>query len=236
MRTLLTADWTNLLVATFETDKKLLADYLPYKTELNDWNGNYYLSLLGFMFSKPVIAGIPSPFYRCFEEVNLRFYIRYKSTTGWKKGVVFIKEIAPSPVIGWAARLLYREHFVSLPMKHHFAADATQRQTEYYWKIDQEWDHLKLTTDPLPAEPDPSSLEAFTRDHYWACTSNSPRKTKEFQIEHAPWRIYPGRSFDMKLQTAKIYGKEFSACFAQRPAACFLMDGSGTDISYPTLI
>ena len=100
MRSLLTADWTNLLVATFEADKKLPREYIPYKTELNDCNGNYYMSLLGFMFSRPVIAGIPSPFYRCFEEINLRFYVRQKSRYGWRNGVVFINEITPYKLIG----------------------------------------------------------------------------------------------------------------------------------------
>ena len=105
MKSLLTADWTNLLVATFEADKNLLREYIPYKTELNDWNGKYYMSLLGFMFSRPLIAGIPSPFYRCFEEINLRFYVRYKSRYGWRNGVVFIKEIAPAKLIGLTGQM-----------------------------------------------------------------------------------------------------------------------------------
>jgi uncharacterized protein YqjF (DUF2071 family) len=129
MRTLLTADWTNLAVVTFETDKKLLAKYIPYKTELNDWNGSYYLSLVGFQFSHPSINGIPMPFYRSFEELNLRFYIRYKSGNEWQKGVVFIKEVAPSPVIGMVARFLYRESFISLPMKHSIENTDTKTHT-----------------------------------------------------------------------------------------------------------
>ena len=72
----LVADWTNLLVATFETDKKLLNTYLPPQTELDDWNGRHYMSLVAFMFSNTRLMGIPSPFYRSFEELNLRFYVR----------------------------------------------------------------------------------------------------------------------------------------------------------------
>ncbi|MEI9911844.1 MAG: DUF2071 domain-containing protein [Bacteroidota bacterium] len=92
-----------------EADKSLLQKYIPYKTELNDWNGKYYISLLGFIFNRPVIAGIPSPFYRRFEEINLRFYVRHKTGNEWKNGVVFINEIAPSPIIGLVARWLYHE-------------------------------------------------------------------------------------------------------------------------------
>jgi uncharacterized protein YqjF (DUF2071 family) len=236
MRTLLTADWTNLAVVTFETDKKLLAKYIPYKTELNDWNGSYYLSLVGFQFSHPSINGIPMPFYRSFEELNLRFYIRYKSGNEWQKGVVFIKEVAPSPVIGMVARFLYRESFISLPMKHSIENTDTKKHIHYYWKMKRSWNYLKLTTGLLATEPPASSLESFIRDNYRACTTCSKEKTKEFEIEHPHWNIYPGLSFEMELDAENIYGKEFSSCFRQKPRSCFLMDGSRTKVSYPSLL
>lgn len=236
MRTLLAADWTDLAVITFQADKQLLAPYIPYKTELNDWNGNYYISLLGFMFSNSRIVGISSPFYRNFEEVNLRFYIRYKTKNEWENGVVFIKEIAPSTLIGSVARYLYRENFISLPMKHRFSESTGVRETEYYWKIQKQWNHLKLTTSLQPVEPPLTSLESFIRNQYRACTLHSPQKTKEFRIEHSQWNIYPGLSFNMLLDTEKIYGTRFSSCFRQKPDAYFLMDGSHTKVSYPSLL
>lgn len=236
MKQLLTADWTNLLIATFEADKRLLREYIPSKTELNDWNGKYYMSLLGFMFSRPVIASIPSPFYRCFEEINLRFYVRHKSRSGWRNGVVFIKEIAPSKLIGLTAKWLYHENFISLPMTHAFTSNDRESKTAYYWDTGHEWNHLELATGINPREPVPYSLESFTRDHYYAYTRQSPGKTREFEIEHPPWRIYPAISFDMKLDAATIYGKQFVDYFKQPPSTSFLMDGSRTNVSFPVLL
>jgi uncharacterized protein YqjF (DUF2071 family) len=83
MKTLLTANWTNLVTATFEADKKLLQKFVPAKTELNDWNGKYLMSLVGFLFSSPCLYGIPSPLFRKFEEINLRFYVRHKTGNKW---------------------------------------------------------------------------------------------------------------------------------------------------------
>jgi uncharacterized protein len=236
MRSLLTADWTNLLVATFEADKKLLRDYIPYKTELNDWNGKHYMSLLGFMFSRPVIAGIPSPVYRCFEEINLRFYVRHKSKYGWRNGVVFIKEITPYKLVGLAAKWLYRENFISLPMKHSFTHTGNEKKTFYHWYTGRDWNYLKLVTKPNPAEPAHYSLESFTREHYYAYTRQNAVKTREFEIEHPPWHIYPGISFDMKLDAATIYGNQFADYFQQAPCTSFLMDGSRTNVSFPVLL
>src|SRR5688500_16510260 len=122
----LVADWTNLLVATFETKKELLQPYLPAHTKLDDWNGKYFISLVAFMFSNTKCCGIKSPFFRSFEEVNLRFYVKHTIGTQWEKGVVFIKVIAPSSLIGLVAKIIYLENFMTASMRH-----STVYESEY---------------------------------------------------------------------------------------------------------
>mgnify|MGYP006145231893 FL=1 len=46
----LSAEWRKLALANYEVDKKILQKYLPPFTELDDWQGKYYVSLVGFMF------------------------------------------------------------------------------------------------------------------------------------------------------------------------------------------
>ena len=41
--------------------------------------------------------------------MNLRFYVRRKAEDGWRRGVVFVKEIVPRFAIAAMARLLYGE-------------------------------------------------------------------------------------------------------------------------------
>ena len=236
MKTLLTVNWTNLLVATFETDKKLLEKFTPAKTELNDWNGKYLLSLVGFLFSNPSIFRIPSPLYRKFEEVNLRFYVRHKSKNEWKKGVVFIKEIAPSRIIGLSAKWLYHENFISLPMKHSFDITNEKRDIEYSWKINSNWNFLKLRAAGNPLTGNGNTIEAFMKEHYWGYTKKGNDKSFEFEIQHPPWNIYPAISFDMHLDAEAMYGKEFTDYFREKPVSAFLMDGSQTKVSYPVLL
>jgi len=233
MKSLLTAYWTNLIVATFETEKKFLEKFLPNKTELNDWNGKYLMSLVGFMFSKPSLWGIPSPIYRQFEEVNLRFYVKNKD--GARKAVVFIKEIAPSYPIGLIAKYLYHENFIALPMKHSDQINAQKRNTEYYWKVNDSWSFLKMETALPPALTSADKVETFIADHYWGYTK-SGNKTFEFEIQHRPWNIYPSLSFEMNIYAKEIYGEGFAEYFSQKPISTFLMDGSLTKVSSPVLL
>ncbi|QLQ07811.1 MAG: DUF2071 domain-containing protein [Anaerolineae bacterium] len=44
----------------------------------------------------------PLPFHRNFEEINLRFYVRRQAAEGWRRAVVFVKEVAPRRRLpGW---------------------------------------------------------------------------------------------------------------------------------------
>ena len=87
-------------------------------TELDCWNGKTFVSMVGFLFQKTSVLGMPALGYRNFEEVNLRFMPRRQTLTGWRRGVVFIKEIVPRRLIAFIARAVYNEAYVALPMRH----------------------------------------------------------------------------------------------------------------------
>jgi len=75
-RVFLTAEWRNLAMLNYEVDRVLLNKFVPTGTELDCWNGKTFISLVGFQFLRTKVCGIPIPFHRNFDEVNLRFYVR----------------------------------------------------------------------------------------------------------------------------------------------------------------
>jgi len=97
----LKAEWRKLALANYIIDKELLVKYLPAGTVLDLWNGNCYVSLVGFMFINTKLLGVKIPLHTNFEEVNLRFYVKRFDKGEWKRGVVFIKEIVPKPAFKW---------------------------------------------------------------------------------------------------------------------------------------
>ena len=109
-KTFLTAAWRNLIMANYSVDPALLQAHLPCHTELDTYKGEHYISLVAFLFEKVKLRGIAFPFHTNFEEVNLRFYVRYKKNNTWKRGVVFMKEIVPRRMISFVANKLYAEN------------------------------------------------------------------------------------------------------------------------------
>ena len=102
----LTAEWRHLAMLNYEIDPAILAPYVPAGTELDFWNGKTFVSLVGFLFQKTRVRGIPIPFHRHFEEINLRFYVRRKADDGWRRAVVFIREFVPRLAIAYVARIV----------------------------------------------------------------------------------------------------------------------------------
>ena len=110
----LTAEWKNLLMLNYAVDPDLLRAFVPAGTELDEFDGRTYVSLIGFEFNQTRMLGCAVPFHQAFEEVNLRFYVRRNE----KRGVVFIRELVPKFAVAAIARLAYGERYSAVPMSH----------------------------------------------------------------------------------------------------------------------
>ena len=138
-KTFLTAEWRKLIIVNYLIDPDRLLPYLPHKTELELWNGQCYVSLVGFRFINTKLKGISLPFHRDFEEINLRFYVRYKDGNTWKRAVTFIKEIVPKAALTFVANSFYSEKYITLPTRHHWDLHNDSIKVIYEWKHQGEW-------------------------------------------------------------------------------------------------
>jgi hypothetical protein len=226
MKKFLEAEWQNLAMANYEIDPKLLDGFIPPGTELDIWNGRCYVSLVAFMFANTKILGFSIPFHINFEEVNLRFYVRYKHENEWRRGVVFVKEIVPKPMISFVANTVYGEHYLTMPMKHSINSGLDKLQVEYYWKFKQEWNHFKVLANPEEKPILTGSEEEFITEHYWGYTKINDVKTSQYQVEHPRWNHYAVEDFDIKCNATQLYGEPFGECLSQKPLSVILAKGS----------
>ena len=66
----LKAEWKRLAFANYAVSPDILQPYVPSGTELDYWEDNCYVSLVGFMFQKVSVLGMKIPFHINFEEFN----------------------------------------------------------------------------------------------------------------------------------------------------------------------
>lgn len=222
----LTAEWRKLAIANYSVDPDILLPYLPYKTELDYWKDTCYVSLVGFRFINTKLKGLKIPFHRNFEEVNLRFYVRYNHDNKWKRGVCFIKEIVPKPALTFVANSIYRENYITFPTKHELILDETHMQVSYSWKHANDWDTICLKTELRPCEILEDSEEEFITEHYWGYTQLDKSLTSEYEVQHPRWQTYPVLEHQIKVRFGELYGAEFGFLKDALPASVMLAEGS----------
>ena len=222
----LSAEWRKLIMFNYEIDPKLVQPYLPLNTEIDYWEGKTYISIVGFMFYNTRMMGLKIPFHINFEEINLRFYVKRKDGEEWKRGVVFIKEIVPKPAIAITANLIYKEHYISLPMKHDIIVNNSEIQVKYSWKYKKEWNEISLMAKNELLDIMVGSEEEFITEHYWGY-GKAKNYTIEYQVEHPRWQIYPVLDYSLNVNVADLYGKQLAEVLKQKPNSVLLAEGSG---------
>jgi len=216
-------------MANYAIDKKILSPYLPAGTEIDEWNGRCYVSLIGFMFLETTILGIKVPLHVNFEEVNLRFYVRYNDQGTWKRGVVFLKEIVPRFALTFIANTIYGEKYETLPMQHEWQEKENLLHVTYRWKKER-WNAFQVITTNKSKPIDIGSEEEFITEHYWGYTRLSQTKTSEYQVAHPRWEVYETKAYTIDVDFEKIYGVDFGFLTSEKPASVFLAEGSEIEV------
>jgi len=227
--TFLTAEWKDLAMINYETNPAILLSRVPRGTELDPWNGRTFISIVGFLFQKTRLLGLHVPFHEDFEEVNLRFYVRRKTTEGWRRGVVFIKEIVPKWAIAAIARFMYNENYVSFSMRHSIE-EAEERIVQYDWRSADDWNSIRVKTKGVSSIPDTGSHEEYITERHWGYSLQQSGGTVEYRAEHPRWQVWTVSESILKCDVKGLYGPEFVSSLGGDPYSAFLAEGSAVRV------
>jgi uncharacterized protein len=225
----LTGQWKYLAMLNYEVDPAILRSRVPRGTELDSWQGKTMVSMVGFMFLETRVLGLKVPFHVRFEEVNLRFYVRRKAEDGWRRGVVFIKEIVPRHAISIAARLFYNENYIARRMSHQVELDelTTERgAVEYGWRSQGRWNRLSAVTAGAATPLVDGSEAEFITEHYWGYAMQRNGGTVEYRVEHPRWLVWQASEREFDCDVRAVYGAEFVEALGAAPTSAFVALGS----------
>lgn len=231
MSTFLTAAWRKLIMAQYAVDPSTLAPWLPRGTELDLFHGQCFVSLVGFLFDRVRIKGLPIPGYTRFEEINLRFYVRRVEEDGTvKRGVVFVREIVPRAMITLVANLLYDEPYATMPTRHTIYHPAHTLRVNYEWKDRGPWYAMEVVAKPQAAAITPGSVEDFITEHYWGYTKRRNDRTAEYEVRHPRWQVYPVLRHSISADFGALYGPAFAHLDSADPDSVLLAEGSAVSV------
>ena len=229
-RALLSAEWRNLVMLNYEIDPSALAAFLPRGTQLDLFQGRALVSVVGFEFLNARWCGLAIPGHGSFPEVNLRFYVKRRTLSGWRRGVEFLKEIAPRWMVAQVARRVYHENYCCRKMRHEVATSRAEgtalRTVRYEWRERGRWNRLALATAAEFSSCERDTEEAFVVEHYWCYTPQPNGTTREYRVDHPVWRIAAASECELSCDVVRVYGPQFVECLSGPPTSAFLVDGS----------
>ena len=184
----------------------------------------FYFGLRSNFRSKSYIVGR--------DEVNLRFYVRRRGPEGWRRGVVFIKELVPRWAIATVARVVYNENYRSVPMRHHIEMNpaGSEGSATYEWRWQGQWARMHVAVHGTPALPDAGAEATFITEHYWGYARQRDGRTLAYQVAHPQWRVWPAETSSFDCDVATLYGPAFVDPLAGGPSSAFLADGSAVTV------
>jgi uncharacterized protein len=225
----LTAEWRYLLMLNYAVDRAVLQPLVPNGTELDLFGDRTFVSVVGFRFGGVRIFRVSIPMHTNFEEVNLRFYVRRKTEAGWRRGVVFVRELVPRRAIAFIARKFYGEPYFALPMRHNIELSDDGIRVEYAWRRSGHWESVKATGIGASQSIETGSEEEFITEHYWGYTARNAG-CDEYEVEHPRWRVWRAHGATLNADISSLYGERFVESLSACPSSAFIADGSAIKV------
>jgi uncharacterized protein len=232
MTVFLKANWENIIMVNYEIDPVILQPFLPKGVKLDLYEGKAYISLVGFMFKDTKLFNIPIPLLGTFEEINLRFYVIRKDGNQTKRGVVFINETIPYPIVAWMANKLYKEHYTVVPTKHEISFDDSIQKVKFEWLLNKKWNSIYVEAETKSERMQNESLQQFIYEHYYGYTKINDQTTEEYQLQHPSWRIHNVSKYQVDCDFEAMYGASFSVLNHTKPTAVFIAEGSQVKVNW----
>jgi hypothetical protein len=187
------------------------------------------------MFLNTKVKGCKLPGHINFEEVNLRYYVKHQNGDEVRRGVGFIKEIVPKTLIASLARIIYKEPYQALPMKHSWL-EENELNIEYKWKLKENWNSVSVKAETHSFPSNEKSEADFITERYWGYTKINNKKTNEYEVQHPTWEIYNVLDSMINVDFQESYGRDFEFLNNQKPKSVILAEGSKISVANKRVI
>ncbi|MBV9850852.1 MAG: DUF2071 domain-containing protein [Armatimonadetes bacterium] len=223
----LTAKWTNLIFCSYAVSDATLAPYLPSHLELDRWEGRAYASVVAFDFSETYIRGrvVPDlPNLRSFPELNLRFYVRQDD----KRGVIFVREFVPNPLVAGLARAWFNEPYAAAKLTRTITPDGAGGRLVRHtlvWQGNEQ--HVGVAVpEGEPQTPGPAEFATWVKEQPWGFGRTRHDQPTRFRVSHPAWQTYPVTGCEITLDFAALYGDRWNFLRDRAPDSVLFAEGS----------
>lgn len=227
-RAFLTAQWRDLIIASYAVDPGMLTPRLPPGLELDLFEGRAVCSLVGFRFLDTRVLGVRWPGYTDFPEINLRFYVRERG--GAERGVVFVRELVRSRFVAAVARGFYNEPYHRARISERVEHGTGSVDVEYGFAFGGGVGRMSVRADAAESVPAEDSPEHWFKEHQWGYGVTRGGRTLRYEVRHPVWACRAVRSWEIAVDWAKVYGPAWGVMGSAEPVGVVLASGSAISV------
>ena len=220
----------------YRVSPDVLAPLVPRATALDLWQETAFVSVVGFLFERIRVLGVPLLTHRRFEEVNLRFYVVREVNGERRHGVTFIRELVPRRLVATAATLSYNEPYRTLPIFHSLdIGDAREtKRASYEWRDGPRYAAVRIEVDGRGQRLREGTIEDFLTHREWGYTRQRDGSTVEYRVDHPRWTVFPSIEAQCAGPAlATSFGQDFADVLSRGPHSAWLSDGSPVVVHRP---
>ncbi len=224
----LTAVWSHVLMLTFAVPDEALAPHLPPGTVPDRWDGKALASLVAFDFLDTRVRGGAFPGFRDFPEWNLRIYVRHDK----HRGVAFVREFVPNPVVASIARAVYNEPYRVAKFESVRAQEGDRFSITHRIHAEGAWHSAGVTAREPAQDPPETGIVPFVKEQAYGYGRSRRGRLIRYRVEHPPWRVYPVEDFALDVDFGRLYGAKWAFLAGEQPLCAILAEGSAVTV-YP---
>lgn len=224
--------WSDVVLVTYAVPREALAPRLPPGVELDERDGQVFLSFVTLDLSEVRVLGLPVPGCRAFPDVNLRFYAR-QGPEPPRRGVVFVRELVPLWLVAWVARTLFHEPFDYAPIESRVERGDGRVVIRRSFERGGRRHAVEVVAADRGEVPPESSAAHFFKERLWGFGADPFGEALAFPVEHPPWEALPIESWTLDAEFARIYGPEWAFLDELEPTSVDLARGSATALWFP---
>ena len=236
MKLSLATEFRKVALINYIVPPEILDKYLPKHTEPDLYNGNCYISLVGFHVHNLKLNDIKLPVIKDFEEIDLQIYVKRFNGASWVKGVVVISRIFEQPGLTVLTNTIFKTNYNSYPTRGEVKQTEEQLEVKYSWEYKDISQSFSVISSHLAAPYDKNSEAAFLLDRPFGFIKAGEEETYQYTINHASWHLYTVEEYSVDVDFSRQFDPTFNILNSRVPQSVMLTEGSSVEIGENVLV
>lgn len=226
----ISSEFRKVALLNYIIPPEVVQKFLPKHTKPDFFNGNFFISLVGFQVSKLKVAEVKVPLLKDFDEIDLQIYVKRFDGVKWEKGVVVISRIFDQPGAVSLANTLFKANYSSLPTSGEVNETEKTLEVKYSWQLNGKEQKFSVKSNKLAAPYDKDSEAGFLMDRPYGFIKVGEEETLRYKIKHVDWHLYTVEEYMADVDFSRQYDPALNVLNSMVPHSVILTEGSTIEI------